>query len=310
MSSERITSERSLNKVTTSDFSGGGLLNRQQFDEFFQIAQDEAQIMDQVRFERLQGPKQQIDRIGVGERLLREATEATAGNLNNPNTESIDMDAVKMELPWEVSMETVEDTIEGEGTADILVEKFARQFGVDSEDLAFNGDTTSGDAFLSINDGWIRDAEQQGPAANVDHANATIDKSIFNNLMTSLDAKYRRNPEDLVFITSLNQKQNYKDYLTDRSTAAGDAMLMTGEEPTPYGRPIVTPVGFPDDRIMLTTPMNLVWGVHRDVNMRVTQEGEAVVKRDLYGIYNLLARTDYKVEESNAVALAQNVATS
>jgi len=310
MSSERISSERALNKVTTSDFSGGGLLNRQQFDEFFQIAQDKAQIMDDVRFERLKGPKQQIDRIGVGERLLREATEGESGSLNNPNTESIDMDAVKMELPWEVSMETVEDTIEGEGTADILVEKFARQFGVDSEDLAFNGDTTSGDAFLSINDGWIRDAEQQGPAANVDHQNATIDKNIFSNLMTSLDPKYRRNPEDLVFITSLNQKQNYKDYLTDRSTAAGDAMLMTGEEPTPYGRPIVTPVGFPDDRIMLTTPMNLVWGVHRDVNMRVTQEGEAVVKRDLYGIYNLLARTDYKVEESNAVALAQNVATA
>ena len=187
MSDERIASERSLNKVTTSDFSGGGLLNRQQFDEFFQIAQDSAQIMDQVRFERLQGPKQQIDRIGVGERLLRGATEAQSGSLNNPNTESIDMDAVKMELPWEVSMETVEDTIEGEGTADILVEKFARQFGVDSEDLAFNGDESSGDPFLSINDGWIKDAENQGPAANVDHQTATIDKSVFQELLTSLD---------------------------------------------------------------------------------------------------------------------------
>jgi HK97 family phage major capsid protein len=307
---DRITSERNLNKVTTGDFSGGGLLNRQQFDEFFQIAQDAPQIMDQVRFERLAGPKQQIDRIGVGERLLREATEAQSGSLNDPNTDSIDMDATKMELPWEVSMETVEDTIEGEGTADILVDKFARQFGIDSEDLAFNGDESSGDPFLGINDGWIVDAETQGPAANVDHQNATVDKTIFSDLMTSLDPKYRRNPENLVFMTSLNQKQNYKEYLTDRSTAAGDAMLMSGEEPTPYGRPIVTPVGFPDDRIMLTTPMNLVWGVHRDVNMRVTQEGEAVVKRDLYGIYNLLARTDYKVEAADAVALAQNVATA
>ncbi|MFC7044292.1 hypothetical protein ACFQH6_20755 [Halobacteriaceae archaeon GCM10025711] len=307
---DRITSERSLNKVTTSDFSSGGLLNRQQFDEFFRMAQDAPQIMDQVRFVRLQGPKQQIDRIGVGERLLRAATEATEGSLNSPNTGSIDMDAVKMELPWEVSMETVEDTIEGEGTADVLVEKFARQFGVDSEDLAFNGDTTSGDAFLSINDGWIVDAENQGPAANVDHANATIDKSVFSNLLTSLDAKYRRDPEGLVYLTSLNQKQNYKDYLTDRSTAAGDAMLMTGEEPTPYGLPIVTPVGFPDSRAMLVNPMNLVWGVHRDVNMRVTQEGEAVVRRDLYAIYNMLARTDYKVEDANGVALAQNIATA
>lgn len=299
--------QRSLEKVTTGDFSAGGLLNRQQFEEFFRMVQDAPQIMDEVRFETIDAPKAQIDKLGVGERLLREATEATEGGLNSPNTGSIDIDTVKMELPWEVSMETVEDTIEGEGTADLLVQKFANQFGVDSEDLAFNGDTSLADSFLGINDGWITTAKNQG-TNEYDHGNATVDKNAFNNLLTSLDAKYRRDPEGLVWLTSLNTKQDYKDYLTDRSTASGDAMLMSGEEPTPYGKPIVTPVGFPDDTIMLVNPKNLVWAVQRDVMMRVTTEGEAVVRRDLYGIYNMLARTDYQVEDADGVAIANNVA--
>ena len=306
------TAQRNLEKVTTGDFNAGGLLNRLQFEEFFRMVQDAPQIMDQVRFEPIDAPKAQIDKLGVGDRLLREATESTEGGLNTPNTGSIDIDTVKMELPWEVSMETVEDTIEYEGTADLLVQKFANQFGIDSEDLAFNGDTTdaSGGAsqdFLSINDGWIKTAKDQG-TNEYDHANAAVDKSAFNNLLTSLDAKYRRDPEGLVWLTSLNTKQDYKDYLTDRSTASGDAMLMTGEEPTPYGKPIVTPVGFPDDQIMLVNPDNLVWAVQRDVMMRVTTEGEAVVRRDLYGIYNMLARTDYQVEDADGIAIANNVA--
>lgn len=303
-----IRNDRSLQKVTTGDFSGGGLLNRQQFEEFSLMAQDQTQVMDQVRFEAVDHPKGQIDRLGVGERLLRAATEATAGTQQAPQTGSIQYDSVKMELPWEVSMETVEDTIEGDGTADRLVELFAQQFGVDSEDLAFNGDESSTDNFLQINDGWITKADASTDTNTYDHGNAAIDKEAFDNLLRGLPDKYRRDTSNLVFMTSLDQKQAYKDYLTDRSTASGDAMLMTGEEPTPYGLPIETPVGFPDGRVMLTDLRNLIWVAQRQMRMRFTQEGEAVVNRDLFAIYNLLARTDYQIEDANGISLASNVA--
>ncbi|WP_254768227.1 P2 family phage major capsid protein [Salinilacihabitans rarus] len=305
--------QRSLDKVTTGDFSAGGLLNRQQFEEFFREVQAQAQILGQVRFEPVDAPKGQIDKIGVGQRLLRSATEATEGSLNTPNTGKVDYDTEKVELPWEVSMETVEDTIEGEGTADTLVELFANQMSADLEDLGGNGDTSASgvtdENFITIVDGWLTYAETDTDTNTYDHQSAAIDKSLFKELKMSLDPRYRRDASNLRWLMSEDQKEEFKDYLTDRSTSAGDAMLMTGQEPTPLGIPIETPVNWPDDTIMLTPLENLVWIVQRDVNMRFTDEGEAVVRRDLYGIYNLLARIDYVIEDTKGVGLAQNVAS-
>ncbi len=300
---------RSLEKVTTGDFSGGGLLNRQQFTEFFREVQEQAQILDLVRFEDVDAPKGQIDKIGVGERLLRSATEATEGSLNSPNTGKVEYDTEKVELPWEVSMETVEDTIEGSGTADTLVELFANQMSVDLEDLGANGDTTDADSFVSIVDGWVTFAENDTNTSTYDHQGGAIEKDVFKNLKMALPVRYRRDTSNLRWLMSEDQKEEYKDYLTDRNTSAGDAMLMTGQEPEPLGIPIATPVNWPDDTIMLTPMQNLVWIVQRDVNMRFTDEGEAVVRRDLYGIYNMLARIDYVIEDTKGVGLAQNIAS-
>lgn len=300
---------RSLEKVTTGDFSAGGLLNRQQFQEFFREVQAQAQILNQVRFEDVDAPKGQIDKIGVGERLLRSATEATSGSLNSPDTGKVDYDTEKVELPWEVSVETVEDTIEGEGTADTLVELFANQMSVDLEDLGANGDSADADAFVGIADGWVTFAENDTDTNTYDHQNAEIDKGLFKDLKMALDPRFRRDASNLRWLMSEDQKEEYKDYLTDRSTSAGDAMLMTGQEPTPLGIPIETPVNWPDNSIMLTPMRNLVWVVQRDVNLRFTDEGEAVVRRDLFGIYNMLARIDYVIEDTNGVGLAQNVAS-
>lgn len=297
---------RSLQKVTTGDFGGGGILNREQFEEFFREVQDRNVLLDRVRIQPVDGPKAQIDKIGVGERLIREATEATSGTDQTPNTGSINIDTTKLELPWEVSMETVEDTIEGEQTAQTLLQMFTRQFGVDVEDLGINGDSADAGSFIGIDDGWLTIANNRG-APTYDHGNAAIDKNVFKETKALLDAKYKRT-DDLVFIMSSDQLDEFKDYLTDRSTGAGDAMLMTGEEPTPYGVDVLTPPAWPDGTVMFTDPRNLILAPQREMNLRVTREGEAIVKRDLYAIYNMLARLDFQVEDENAVGLATNIA--
>ena len=302
---------RQLDKVTTGSFEAGGLLNRQQFAEFFREVQDQAQILDQVRFEDVSAPKGQIDKIGVGERLIRSATEATSGDTNEPDTGKVEYNTEKVELPWEVSMETVEDTIEGEGTADTLVELFANQMSLDLEDLGNNGDVdatgTDDDAFLNIVDGWITHAEADSDTNIYDHQGGPMEKDIFKRLKLKLPTRYRRDTSMLRWLMSADQKEEFKDYLSDRNTSAGDAMMMTGQEPTPHGIPIESPVNFPDDTIMLTMMPNLVWIVQRDVRMRFTNEGEAVVRRDLWGIYNMLARIDYVIEDAKGVALAQDI---
>jgi len=301
--------EKALKGIDTASFAAGGELNRGQFDQFFTEVQDQTMLLDQVRFAPLDRPKQQIDKIGVGTRLLRESTEATDdGNDNDVNTGTVELDTTKVELPWELSQETVEDTIERKNTAQRILNLFTQQMGVDLEDLAINGDDANADDFLGIEDGWLTIAQNRVPAdQQYDHGGAGIDKEVFDELIRAMPDKFKRTQNIPVLISS-SQKQAFKDYLTDRASSAGDAMLMTGEEPTPYGYMLLSPPGWPDDKVMFTPPQNLIYGVQRDVRLRVTQEGESVVKKDLYAIYNLLARIDYEIEDENGVTIATNIA--
>ena len=304
--SARTKNTEAAKTIDGDSFAAGGRLNEQQFAEFFRMAQDSAQFLDRARTVDLSGPEQKIDKIGVGERIMRSATDGERGDLNDVSTGEVKMQVEEVEIPFKISRRVAEDTIEGENTAQTIQDLFVGQFGADSEDLGFNGDESSEDDFESINDGWIAIAEDEG-ADTVDAENEGVDKTIFSEMVTSLDDKYRRGDRDLVILSSLNTKQDYKEYLADRSSAAGDAMLMTGDEPTPFGYEMVTPVGFPDDMLMLTQPENLIWGVHRDVDLSVTTEGEAVVLERLWGIGNVTARTDYAIEDADGVVLAENL---
>ncbi|GAA2092086.1 hypothetical protein GCM10009725_31180 [Aeromicrobium tamlense] len=85
-------------------------------------------------------------------------------------------------------------------------------------------------------------------------------------------------------------------------------MLMTGDEPTPWGDEIVCPVGWPDSRAMYVQPENLIWALWRDVNLDVTTEGARKVLQRLHAIGNFTARTDYAIEDIDGVVTAENIA--
>lgn len=300
---------------TNTSFGTGGTLNRQQFDQFFQEVQDVPQILNRVRAVDVPlGEEHQIDAIGVGERIIRSATEGQSGDEVGVSDRKVDIDMVELELPFSISRRVLEDTIEGGNTADVIMDLFGSQFAVDSEDLGFIGgdpvgDLTGDDAtFAGINDGWLQQSLNENRDV-YDHASADIDESAFSALINELDPKYQRNGQELAFITSWRQKQAYKEYLTERDTAAGDAMLMTGDEPTPYGHEIITPVGMPDDYVMFCNPQNLIWAVLRDVDLQVTAEGSRVVLERLAAIGNFTARTDYVIEDPEGIVVAENVAS-
>ena len=302
--------ERALEKVTTADFTGAGLLSPEQFDEFFREVQDQSQILGDVRQESVTAPSGELPKIGVGERLLQAANEGTAGTNQNVNTSQIPFQTTKLSLPWELTTESVRETIEGEGTARTIMEMFAAQFAVDLEDLAVNGDET-GTGFVALNDGWLALAGSRG-APTYDHTDGAgtaqaVNKGLFSSMLQSLDAKYKRD-NGLVFLMAQSQKEAFKEYLTDRSTGAGDNMLLTGDEPTPYGYEILCPVNFPEDQVLLTRPNNLMYMIQRDVEMRQATTGSEVTKRDLYAIYNMLAKIDFQIEDENAMVLGSGLA--
>ena len=306
--------------IETTTF-GDGLLNRQHvFDEYLAEVQEVPQILNRVNVIDVPlGDEHQLDYMGVDNRVIRATTEGSSGDEVDADDRTVNIDMVEIELPFSVSRRVAEQFIGGENSADLIMDLFGNQFAIDSEDLGFTGDEdetagdvadTVGDAsdWHTINDGWLQIALDEN-RDDVDHENATVDEEVFADLMRELDNEYKRDPEGLVYITSLSQKEAFKEYLTERDTAAGDAMLMTGEEPTPYGREIITPVGMPDDWIMLTDPQNLIWAVLRDMNLAFTTEGNRVVKERLFGVGNFTARTDYAIGDPDGVVVAENVAS-
>jgi hypothetical protein len=189
MTGVRQTNEKALEKFGSSDLSGG-VMPRDLFADWYQRVQDTARLMDMVRTEVLPRPKMELARIGVGTRQRRGATETQGAEGNTSvNTDGIQMDAEKGTIAWDLQREAVEDTI---GQVDeIVLDKMAQQWAVDTQDLAVNGDEsdTSGgasQAFLTQNDGWLTILSSRADTNTYDHQGGAIDTSLFHESRSAL----------------------------------------------------------------------------------------------------------------------------
>lgn len=310
LSAIRNKNSQVIKEITTGDFADGGQLNRQQFAEFYQEVIDESNVLNRVRRVPVDGPESQIDRIGVGERLLREVGEGDAVEDKDPNTSKVDIDVTKVGFGWDLNREVVEDTIEYENTAEIILSQFSDQYQFDLETLGFQGDESYDGAepdseFFQILDGWIVEAENDGADVD-DKSGTTLNEDIFFELTYALDDKYIQ-ATDPVFMAHPKQVIAYRESLADRATLLGDQMLTGEEVPTPTGYPIVASSAVPTDTVMFTDPMNLVFTPHRDMRVNVTTESEKAVKNDLFAQYSVLSRIDFVVEQGEACAIGENL---
>jgi len=302
-----------IKEITTGDFADGGKLNRQQFAEFYQEVIEESDFLDRVRRRPVDGPEAQIDRIGVGERLLREVGEGNAVSDETVNTGKVNIDVTKVGFGWDLSRETVEDTIEYQNTAEIILSQFTGQYQFDLETLAFQGDTSetvgdgSGDPhpFFSILDGWKVSAEGDGADVS-DKAGTTLNSSILFELTYSMPEKYLQATSP-VFVAHPKQVVAYREDLSNRDTPLGDEMLSGGQVPTPTGYPLVASSAVDIGDVFLTDPQNLIFAPHRDMRVNVTTQSEKVVKNDLFAQYGVTSRIDFAVEQGEAMVIGENL---
>jgi hypothetical protein len=313
LSAIRNKNTQVIKEIATSDFADGGQLNRQQFAEFYREVIAESNVLDQVRRRPVDGPESQIGRIGVGERLLREVgeTNAVTDQSNQINTSKVDIDVTKVGFGWDLSRETVEDTIEYENTAEILLQQFTDQYSFDLEALAFGGglsDLVSNDSdFYGIMDGWFASAAADGAEVlDASSENILLNEDVLFDMTYVMPDKYV-DATSPAFMVHPKQLIHYRQNLSDRETTLGDEMLEGARIPTPTGYPIIGSSAVPVDRVMFTDPMNLAFTPHRDLRVDVTTESEAVVKNDLFAQYAMTARVDFPVEQGAAVSIVEGL---
>ena len=273
----------------------GGLLNPEQSARFLDYMFDATVIGKVARTVRMRADTTEIDRIGVGEKLMKLASEGeNTGSNSAVQFSKISLTTKKLRLDWELSTESLEDNIEGADLEDHIARLMATQAGNDLEDVVLNGNTAlSSDNLYKAFDGIVKIAKTNGRV--VAGAGAPVSREIFNKALKAMPRKYKQRRPDLRFLAGSNLIQDYL-YSTSQniqnvnpqdiasSIIRGDQGGLGGPAgyvaPFAFGIPIVevpllketqagsyaTPTGEHGD-VHLTFPNNVVIGIKRDVTV-------------------------------------------
>lgn len=281
-----------------------GLLNPEQARKFIQQTFDATNLGGLVRHEMRTAKTGEIDKIGIGRRILRKKTENTDDNYRaGVNTSQIEYSTTAVRLPWEITEETLRENIEGQNFENIVTNLMTTQLGVDMEDLCLNGDeatepTDKDYDFLKINDGWIK---QIGNGGHVYDATGEDDMSLdmFYKALASLPNKY--NNGKLRWLMSPERAQEWELFLLNKVVNQGGA-VPDSVYTSPARIQAVECPSLDDKTILLTDPKNLIVVNTYSVQIRKTTEGKEAIMQDKR-FYVVHLDYDPIIEELDATAM-------
>jgi hypothetical protein len=316
------------NAVNPSGEAGSGILRPEQARRFIDYVWDATTLAQDGRRVTMRANTMELEKVNVGERVIRAAAQAVGDYTNAGATFSkVELTTKKIRLDWEVSAEALEDNIEGAALEDHIVRLMTNAFGNDIEDLAINGTGDSDDgAFLGIMNGFVNRITTDGDAheavVTVSNDNWTTDA--MQKIILAMPRKYRAIKSNLKFYAGTDAFQgivknngtladavaeafasqaggtpgNRQNYLDGVSQTFGGArttrVLGIDVQEVPY-----YPTGYVD----LTFPQNRVWGFQRDI----TVNREYKPKKDTVE-YTVFVRFGIQWEEQDAVAFADAAA--
>lgn len=304
--------------------SGGGLLSPQQSDRFIDYMWDATTLGSQVRKVPMIANEIELDRMAVGERVVRLATEAVDDAVNvKVAFAKVSLTTEKLRLDWELSSESLEDNLEGEAFEDHVARLLSAQAANDIEDLAINGDTDlTDDALYKSFNGWRK--RLYAGANVVDAANAQLDRSIFHRALKAMPRKFMARRGALRWYSSAGLVQDYvysdqfvptEGQLRPAGTNPDSGNVTAGFEagwsPTsPFGIRLQEVPLFPEyevsgdtrSDVWLVDPKNLIWGVKREIKVH----RQFIPRKDSIE-YTMFTRVGAAIENPNAAVLVKNV---
>jgi hypothetical protein len=300
----------------------GGILLPEQARRFIDYVWDATVLAKDGRRVTMRANTMELEKVNVGERVIRAAAQADPTFTNAGATFSkVELTTKKIRLDWEVSTEALEDNIEGGALEDHLVRLMTSAFANDIEDLAINGTGAGNNAFLNIMEGFV--SKVQGGDSHeslVTVADNNWTTPVLQDIILAMPRKYRAIKNNLKFYagtdafqgivknngtladaiaeafagTPAGTPQNRQAYLDGGAQTFGGArttrVLGVEVQEVPY-----YPAGYVD----LTFPQNRVWGFQRDITVnRFYQPKKDTIE------YTVFVRFGLQWEELDAVAFA------
>ena len=332
--SGNLTPAESLGNIATAEFgtlggpnavnptgTPGGILAPEQARRFIDYVWDATVLAKDGRRVTMRANTMELEKVNVGERVIRAAAQADPTYTNAGATfTKVELTTKKIRLDWEVSTESLEDNIEGAALEDHLVRLMTNAFANDIEDLAINGDGTTGD-FLSIMEGFVHKVTDGSDAheAIVSVTDDAWTPAVMQDIVLAMPRKYRAIKNNLKFYAGTDAFQGIvknngtlADAIAEAlgnngNTQANTQSYLDGVGQTLGGSRTTRVLGidvlevpyYPADYVDLTFPANRVWGFQRDI----TVNREYKPKKDTIE-YTVFVRFGLQWEELDAVAYA------
>jgi hypothetical protein len=301
----------------------GGILAPEQARRFIDYVWDATVLAKDGRRVTMRANTMELEKVNVGERVIRAAAQAQPTFENAGATFSkVELTTKKIRLDWEVSTEALEDNIEGAALEDHLVRLMTNAFANDIEDLAINGDGSTGD-FLSIMEGFVNRVKTDGGSHEsiVTVTDNAWTPDVMQDIILAMPRKYRAIKNNLKFYAGTDAFQGIvknNGTLADAvaeafagqmagSTQANRQAYLDGGAQTFGGARTTRVLGvdvqevpyYPAGYVDLTFPSNRVWGFQRDITVNRTYQP----KKDTIE-YTVFVRFGLQWEELDAVAYA------
>lgn len=239
--------------ITAADAlaSGDGKLNPEQSERFLQFVFDETMLNQMSRTIKFRNEQLEINKINLGKRAAMPASEAKdPGSRRGVSHTKVVLQPVEVMVPVEISTTYKEHNIEGEKVVDTVLGMFGRQLANDWEELSIHGDTggllveedflidegsstkVREDTYLKLYDGWLQLADGSNL---VDIAGKSLSGTVFRKMLNAMPSKFKRDKKRLRWICSHETEELWRERMSTRATAAGDAAMSSQGELTPFG---------------------------------------------------------------------------
>jgi hypothetical protein len=261
MSNENLVQQRKGLIDAASTLASSGALLPEQADRFIDFVFDRTVLSKMMRTERFRNDQLHIEKLGIGNRVTVPADEGVdPGHRVGVNTGRVTLTPKELITPFDISDRFLESNVEGQSAADRVIRMMSTQFANDTEEMVINADTRGPvikqsdlpgggdssryvlDRLMALFDGALRLADS---GHLVDAQGAAIGASVFSEAYRAMPDKFRRSINDLVWITSLDMVQLWKERVAARATPAGDQALTSKDAPTPWGIPLLGVPLFP-----------------------------------------------------------------
>lgn len=302
------TNRQIAKDTITTGVVTNGILKPYQAKKFLKQTFDATPLMQAIRHETRTEKSGEIDKIGIGKRLLRAKVEnQDDGYRAKPKFGSIHYDTVAVRLPWEITEETLRQNIEGENFEKIVTDLMTSQIGVDTEDLLINGDTETAKEdpdydFLKLNDGVKKLITDGGHIVDAS-GSEEMELEMFYNGVRSIPNRF--NNGKLRWLMSPTRAQAWELFLLNKVINNG-GVVPEALYKSPVAIPSMQVPNLDDSVVILTDPQNLIEVNTYNIKIRKDASSKDAIMQDKR-FYVVHFDFDALIEELEATAIITNL---